>query len=63
MDQHFINNENVTALKQEVHRLKERIAQLEEQILFIQQKCQHAFFETPSIRKCVKCQYVESLHY
>ncbi|MCZ0755643.1 hypothetical protein [Anoxybacillus sp. J5B_2022] len=63
MDQPFTNKEDVATLKQEVIRLKERIAQLEQQIAEIQQKCRHVFFETPVMRKCVKCHYVESLYY
>ncbi|MBB5324952.1 uncharacterized protein (UPF0335 family) [Anoxybacillus tepidamans] len=63
MDQPFTNKEDVATLKQEVIRLKERIAQLEQQIAEIQQKCRHVFFETPVMRKCVKCHYTESLYY
>lgn len=63
MDQLFTNKEDVATLKQEVIRLKERIAQLEQQIADIQQKCRHVFFETPVMRKCVKCDYTEILYY
>ncbi|MBA2876654.1 coiled-coil domain-containing protein [Thermaerobacillus caldiproteolyticus] len=63
MGQPFTNNEDVAALKQEILQLKERITQLEQQISDIQQKCRHVFFETPVMRKCVRCHYVESLYY
>lgn len=62
MDQPF-TNENIVSLKEEVIRLRERIAQLEQQIAEIQQKCRHIFFETPVMRKCVKCDYTEILYY
>ncbi|MCQ5365004.1 hypothetical protein B0I26_107135 [Anoxybacillus vitaminiphilus] len=55
--------ENVAALKSEILRLKERIVELEQQISDIQQKCRHVFFETPVMRKCIKCHYAESLYY
>lgn len=56
-------NETVAALKAEISRLKGRIAQLEQQLAGIQEKCQHTFFETPIMRKCVKCGYTESVYY
>jgi hypothetical protein len=67
MGQQFTDNlhpfEDVAALKSEILYLKERILELEQQISDIQQKCQHVFLETPVMRKCIKCQYAESLYY
>ncbi|MBA2872598.1 cell division protein FtsB [Anoxybacillus calidus] len=67
MGQPFTDNshliEDVAALRKEIVQLKERILQLEQQISDIQRKCRHVFFETPFMRKCVKCHYVESLYY
>ena len=50
-------------LQKETAELKEKILKLEQQIAHIQKNCQHSFFETPFMRKCVKCHYIESLYY
>jgi predicted nucleic acid-binding Zn-ribbon protein len=54
---------NVQALQKETAELKAKISNLERQIAHIQKNCQHLFFETPFMRKCIKCQYVEILYY
>jgi FtsZ-binding cell division protein ZapB len=54
---------NVQALQKEIDELKEKISRLEQQISYIQKNCSHSFFETPFMRKCIKCQYVEILYY
>ncbi|EZP78451.1 hypothetical protein H839_01246 [Parageobacillus genomosp. 1] len=54
---------NVQALQKEIAELKEKISKLERQIAHIQRNCRHAFLETPFMRKCIKCQYVEILYY
>jgi FtsZ-binding cell division protein ZapB len=54
---------NVQTLQKEIAELKEKISKLERQITLIQKNCSHSFFETPFMRKCVKCHYVEILYY
>ncbi|SFA50567.1 hypothetical protein SAMN05192569_102622 [Parageobacillus thermantarcticus] len=54
---------DVQELQKEIAELKEKIFKLEQQIAHIQKNCRHSFFETPFMRKCVKCHYVEILYY
>ncbi|NNU93291.1 hypothetical protein ETC01_08565 [Geobacillus sp. NFOSA3] len=55
--------DDVQELQKEIAELKEKILKLERQIAHIQKNCQHSFFETPFMRKCVKCHYIEILYY
>ncbi|WP_243292276.1 hypothetical protein [Bacillus sp. FJAT-47783] len=67
MDQLSTNNsstaERVKELKKEVFHLQSEVKKLEKQIADIQKTCQHAFVETASMRKCLKCYYAESIYY
>lgn len=67
MDQLSTSNsptaERVKGLKREVFHLQREVEKLEKQIANIQKTCQHAFVETASMRKCLKCYYAESIYY
>lgn len=66
MDQRFINKTmsvQIQLHQQQILRLKKEVMELHRQIASIQANCQHVFLETDCTRKCLKCDYTESLHY
>ncbi|MCD8509309.1 MAG: hypothetical protein LRY73_05115 [Bacillus sp. (in: Bacteria)] len=67
MDPRSINNweqyGRVQTLKKEIHSLEKSLAELKGVLLVIQQNCRHDFKEGSMVRRCQKCDYVESMYY